>query len=91
MTLYQPVEFVDVCGSWLIDEFWMSCRVFTFSVCAWVKGNRVTVMDLFFIFNLVEQFDGIGSTAKECFVRVERWHDVEFINKLFHLKVSIYH
>lgn len=39
----------------------------------------------------MEQFDGIGSTAKECFVQVERWHDVEFMDKLFHLKINIYH
>ena len=48
-------------------------------------------MDLFFIFNLVVQFDGIGSTAKEGYARVERWHDVEFIDELFHLKISVYH
>lgn len=48
-------------------------------------------MDLFFIFNLVVQFDGIGSTAKKCLARVERWHDVKFIDELFHLNISVYH
>ena len=69
----------------------MSHRVLTFQICARVQRGHVVVTNLFITFNSVMEFDGISSTTKKSFARVEGCNNVEFIDKLFHLRIIVFH